>query len=81
MRWTGGVRVRTVKWIRAGGQWCEGVGVVCSVLDPICRKTAMDYSASIPPALWKVCRLRRQDGSLSATGFKLGQEDHRSAPI
>jgi hypothetical protein len=40
----------------------------------------MDYSASIPPVFWKVCRLRRQDGSLSATGFKLGQEDITDLP-
>jgi endonuclease G len=48
--------------------------------DPNYRNPAMSYTAKIPIAFWKVCCLRRQDGSLAATGFKLGQEDITSLP-
>ena len=48
--------------------------------DPIYKNPAMNYSTRIPLAFWKVCCLRRQDGSLSATGFKLGQEDITELP-
>ena len=40
----------------------------------------MTYTARIPLAFWKVCCLRRQDGSLSATAFTLGQEDVTDLP-
>src|SRR5262249_7367493 len=33
-----------------------------------------------PLAFWKVCCLRRADGSLSATAFTLGQEDITELP-
>jgi DNA/RNA endonuclease G (NUC1) len=40
----------------------------------------MSYTARIPLAFWKVCVLRRQNGTLAATGFKLGQEDITDLP-
>jgi endonuclease G, mitochondrial len=48
--------------------------------DPIYRNSSMNYSTRIPVAFWKVCCLRRNDGSLAATGFKLGQEDITALP-
>jgi len=48
--------------------------------DPIYRNPSMNYSARIPLAFWKVCCLRRQNGTLAATGFKLGQEDITELP-
>ena len=55
-------------------------GPVLLESDPNYRNPAMSYTAKIPIAFWKVCCLRRQDGSLSATGFKLGQEDITALP-
>jgi endonuclease G, mitochondrial len=48
--------------------------------DPLYRNPSMNYSARIPLGFWKVCCLVRQDGSLAATGFKLGQEDIAALP-
>jgi endonuclease G len=48
--------------------------------DPIYKNPSMDYSARIPLGFWKVCCLRRKDGTLAATGFKLGQEDITDLP-
>jgi len=48
--------------------------------DPIYHNKAMDYSTRIPLAFWKICCLRRKDGTLAATGFKLGQEDITQLP-
>ena len=48
--------------------------------DPLYRNPSMDYSTRIPLAFWKVCCLRRKDGTLAATGFKLGQEDITELP-
>ena len=48
--------------------------------DPRYKNEFMDYTTRIPVAFWKVCGLRRQDGSLAATGFKLGQEDITALP-
>ena len=50
-------------------------GPVLKNTDPKYRNEFMDYIARIPLAFWKVCVLRRADGSLSATAFTLGQED------
>jgi len=55
-------------------------GPVLLETDPLYRNPSMNYSARIPISFWKVCCLKRQDGSLSATGFKLGQEDITSLP-
>lgn len=48
--------------------------------DPIYQNEFMNYRARIPLAFWKICCLRRQDGSLSATGFKLSQQDISELP-
>jgi endonuclease G len=48
--------------------------------DPMYHNSSMNYSTRIPVAFWKVCGLRREDGSLAATGFKLGQDDITSLP-
>ncbi len=50
-------------------------GPVLKSSDPQYRNEFMNYTARIPLAFWKVCCLRREDGSLSATAFTLGQED------
>jgi endonuclease G, mitochondrial len=48
--------------------------------DPTYRNSSMNYSARIPLAFWKVCCLKREDGSLAATGFKLSQQDITALP-
>jgi endonuclease G len=55
-------------------------GPVLKNTDPKYRNEFMDYTARIPLAFWKVCCLRRADGSLSATAFTLGQEDIADLP-
>ena len=48
--------------------------------DPVYRNNRMNYSVRCPLQFWKVCILVRQDGTPSATGFLLGQEDIQSLP-
>lgn len=48
--------------------------------DPVYKNDRMDYSVRCPLQFWKVCVLVREDGSPSATGFVLGQEDIQSLP-
>ena len=55
-------------------------GPVLADGDPLYKNKFMTYSTRIPLAFWKVCCLRRQDGTLAATGFKLGQEDITHLP-
>lgn len=55
-------------------------GPILKNSDPKYRNDSMTYTARIPLAFWKVCCLRRQDGSLSATAFTLGQEDVTDLP-
>jgi endonuclease G len=56
-------------------------GPVLLASDPLYRNDAMDFSARIPLAFWKVCGLiRESDGALSATAFTLGQEDITALP-
>lgn len=55
-------------------------GPILKNSDPKYRNDSMTYTARIPLAFWKVCCLRRQDGSLSATAFTLGQEDVTNLP-
>lgn len=43
--------------------------------DPLYRNEFMDAPVRIPLGFWKVCALVRQDGTLSATAFILGQAD------
>jgi DNA/RNA endonuclease G (NUC1) len=40
----------------------------------------MNYSVRLPLSFWKVCVLRRQDNSLAATAFVLGQPDAADLP-
>lgn len=55
-------------------------GPVLKSTDPKYRNSSMNYTALVPTAFWKVCVLKRQDGSLAATGFTLGQEDITDLP-
>lgn len=55
-------------------------GPVLKNSDPKYKNDSMNYIANIPLAFWKVCCLRREDGSLSATAFTLGQEDVTDLP-
>lgn len=48
--------------------------------DPRYKNDFMDYTTRIPVAFWKVCCIRRDTGSLAATGFKLGQDDVTDLP-
>jgi len=48
--------------------------------DPVYQNAMMDSAVRCPLQFWKVCALVRQDGTLSATGFILGQEDIRGLP-
>jgi len=50
-------------------------GPVFNKKDPSYRNSKMDYSVPCPLQFWKICVLVRKDGSLSATGFILGQQD------
>jgi endonuclease G, mitochondrial len=55
-------------------------GPVLLASDPNYRNPSMNYTARIPLAFWKVCCLRRANGTLAATAFKLGQEDITELP-
>jgi endonuclease G len=55
-------------------------GPVFADNDPAYRNDKMDYPVRCPIQFWKVCVLIRQDGSPSATGFVLGQEDIANLP-
>jgi endonuclease G len=48
--------------------------------DPVYKNDRMNYSVRCPLQFWKVCVLVREDGTPSATGFILGQEDIQSLP-
>jgi DNA/RNA endonuclease G (NUC1) len=55
-------------------------GPVLKSTDPKYHNPAMNYTTQVPLAFWKVCCLKRQDGSLAATAFTLGQEDITQLP-
>jgi endonuclease G len=55
-------------------------GPLFAANDPVYQNDRMNYSVRCPLQFWKVCVLIRQDGSPSATGFVLGQEDIRDLP-
>ena len=55
-------------------------GPVFKSSDPKYKNPSMDYTAQIPLAFWKLCVLKRKDGSMAATAFTLGQEDITSLP-
>jgi len=48
--------------------------------DPIYKNDKMNYSVRCPLQFWKICVLIRRDGTPSATGFVLGQEDIQNLP-
>lgn len=55
-------------------------GPVLGKHDPVYRNPHMSYSIPVPVEFWKVCALERADGTLSVTGFVLGQQDITSLP-
>jgi endonuclease G, mitochondrial len=55
-------------------------GPVFATNDPVYRNDNMDYAVRCPIQFWKVCVLVREDGTPSATGFVLGQEDITNLP-
>lgn len=55
-------------------------GPVFKQNDPVYQNEFMSYSVRIPLSFWKVCTIVREDGSLSATAFVLGQQDITELP-
>jgi endonuclease G, mitochondrial len=55
-------------------------GPILKAGDPVYQNDKMSYSTRVPLQFWKVCVLVRQDGSLAATGFILGQQDITALP-
>jgi endonuclease G, mitochondrial len=56
-------------------------GPLFGAADPVYQNDRMDYSVRCPLQFWKVCVLiRERDGTPSATGFILGQEDIKDLP-
>jgi endonuclease G len=55
-------------------------GPVFAANDPVYRNEKMAYSVRCPIQFWKACILIRHDGTASATGFILGQEEITNLP-
>jgi endonuclease G, mitochondrial len=55
-------------------------GPLFAANDPVYKNDHMSYSVRCPLQFWKVCVLVRQNGTPSATGFVLGQEDIQDLP-
>jgi endonuclease G, mitochondrial len=55
-------------------------GPLFAANDPAYKNDRMHYSVRCPLQFWKVCVLIKQDGTPSATGFVLGQEDIQNLP-
>lgn len=55
-------------------------GPLFAPTDPVYKNDRMTYSVRCPLQFWKVCVLVREDGSPSATGFVLGQDDIKDLP-
>ena len=55
-------------------------GPVFNSSNPTYKNDKMDYSVPCPLQFWKICVLVRADGSLSSTGFILGQQDIAQLP-
>jgi len=55
-------------------------GPLFAANDPIYKNDKMNYSVRCPLQFWKICVLIRRDGTPSATGFVLGQEDIQNLP-
>jgi endonuclease G len=50
-------------------------GPLFAANDPKYQNDKMDYVVRCPLSFWKVCVIIRQDGSMSATAFTLGQDE------
>ncbi len=55
-------------------------GPIFATNDPVYKNDQMNYSVRCPLQFWKICVLIRRDGTPSATGFVLGQEDIQNLP-
>ena len=55
-------------------------GPLFAANDPVYKNDNMDYSVRCPLQFWKVCVLIREDGTASATGFILGQDEIKDLP-
>lgn len=55
-------------------------GPLFAANDPIYKNERMNYAVRCPLQFWKICVLIRRDGTPSATGFVLGQEDIQNLP-
>ncbi|MFZ1208911.1 MAG: DNA/RNA non-specific endonuclease, partial [Pseudolabrys sp.] len=55
-------------------------GPLFAANDPVYKNDRMNYSVRCPLQFWKICVLIRRDGTPSATGFVLGQEDIQNLP-
>jgi endonuclease G len=55
-------------------------GPLFAANDPIYKNDRMNYFVRCPLQFWKICVLIRRDGTPSATGFVLGQEDIQNLP-
>ncbi|MGC1319279.1 MAG: DNA/RNA non-specific endonuclease [Pseudolabrys sp.] len=55
-------------------------GPLFAANDPVYKNDRMNYSFRCPLQFWKICVLIRRDGTPSATGFVLGQEDIQNLP-
>ncbi|MGA7207837.1 MAG: DNA/RNA non-specific endonuclease [Pseudolabrys sp.] len=55
-------------------------GPLFAANDPVYKNDRMNDSVRCPLQFWKICVLIRRDGTPSATGFVLGQEDIQNLP-
>ena len=55
-------------------------GPLFAANDPVYKNDRMNYSVRCPLQFWKICVLIRRDGTPSATGFVLGQEEIQNLP-
>lgn len=55
-------------------------GPIFDTHDPYYRNEHMTYRVQVPLEFWKICAIVRDDDSLSATGFILGQQDVADLP-
>jgi endonuclease G len=55
-------------------------GPLFAANDPLYQNDKMDYAVRCPLQFWKVCILVREDGSPSATGFILNQDEINDLP-
>ncbi len=55
-------------------------GPIFAANDPKYQSKKMDYVVRCPLSFWKVCVIVRQDGTMSATAFTLGQDEIKDLP-